>query len=124
MQQPTADELLERQAHRLPLRLTAWALGPLLIPKDPLLPSSHEKTPLSDGPAAQVPRYRDQPPLPLGITRAAVHVPLGAAQLVQHVVHLLEALPLRDSELPLVQPRPDGGQALAPQDRHDHSHRQ
>ena len=124
MEPPTPDERLPRQAHRPTFRRGPGAFGPLLIPQDSLLTISCEKSPIGNRPTAQVPRSVDQAPLPIGIALADVHMPLGAAELVQQVAHLLSTLPRGNSALPLVQPLADGGQEFAPKDRHDHPHRQ
>jgi hypothetical protein len=124
MEPPAPDELREWQAHRAVSCLAPGAFGSLLIPKDHLLAITREESPMGDGSAAHVPGQVHQDPVPIGIALADVHIPLGAAERVQHVVHLLEARPLRDSELPLLQPLVNGRQQLAPEQRHDHPHRQ
>jgi hypothetical protein len=124
MQQPAPEELLEGEAHRLVSRRAFVRFGALGIPEDDLLAIAREQATVGQGPPTQVAGQVDQHPMTIGIALADMYVPLLTAQLVEEVLHLLPGLPRRGCELPLVQPLTDGLQEFAPEQRHDHSHRQ
>ena len=114
MAQKSAQERLDRQAHRPLFRLAAWAFGPLLIPKDHPLALTRDQPLGSDGASAQIPRQVDQHPSSIGIALPDMHVPLLAAQLVEQILHVLLALTRGQLERPVRHPLTDAPRAAYP----------